>query len=155
MKHLISINKYLLYFLLLFPWIIQILNIEIWDFIFTGYWIISQSLFAYIGWELFSNVNGHRLLLYTFLSSLIVCLFYYLEEYLPIQISNSTFSIIIYNSALIFSYLYFWGFISWALIANEKIKEKNNHLITFLQLFFIPIGIIWILPRLKNIVIDK
>ena len=157
MKKLIFVNKYIWYSVLLLPLITQILNIEIWDSIFIGCWIISQSLFAFIGWELFSNIKGNKLHLYLFFTSLIISYFYYLEDYLPIQISSSTLSLIIYNSAIIFSFFYFWGFISWALTSNEKrnINDKNYQLKTFLQLFFIPIGIFWILPRLKKIVIER
>lgn len=137
---------------------------------FQSYWMIHTILqvlvvFSYLKWiynvaqllnekQLFAKKNSWRFFQFNYLYFILyISIIYFLQKYNPIQYSDIAFQLLIFHLYASFTMLYFLYVIArnFECIRLRKDANFSEYFATFLAVWFLPIGIWWLQPKIRDI----
>lgn len=151
---------WILFFLSIIPIIIETNNPKVWAitiaviFAFFAFWCYSIIIKLTFNGRVFNIMKFKLILILALLYVVFVCIYYVFTLEMPENLRVIFFAIIPGHIFLAYAYLYLLNFISKVIstLEFEKAVKFNEYISYFICLFFFPIGIWWINPKIKSLI---
>jgi hypothetical protein len=128
------------------------------------YLLHSLTIFSYLKWiydiaqllyiqQIFAKKNSWRFFQFNFIYFIVyIVIIYVLQEYNSIQYSDIAFRLLIFHLYASFAIVYFLYVIArnFMCIQLKKDASLSEYIAAFFAVWFLPIGIWWIQPKIRE-----